>query len=221
MSPAISDLPGPPALQTPKRGPYFVISSAITAVLMADAPGVGTSVRVGSLCPHLRGVAHEISRRCRRPSARIGRIGCRFSLFPHHDILTGAGGSSTTPVRPSRSRTRRSPPSPPRSPRERSGSKRWTSPIPRWPPTGAGRPRISGPDDPSHPAEAPLKIEVFDNQIEAALKSLKKQMLKDGVFQEMKRRAAYEKPSVKRKRKQAAARKKRRKALRRMERDSE
>jgi len=46
-------------------------------------------------------------------------------------------------------------------------------------------------------------------------------MLKDGVFQEMKRRVAYEKPSVKRKRKQAAARKKRRKALRRMERDSE
>lgn len=61
-----------------------------------------------------------------------------------------------------------------------------------------------------------LKIEVFDNQIDAALKSLKKQMLKDGVFQEMKRRAAYEKPSVKRKRKQAAARKKRRKAMRRM-----
>lgn len=68
---------------------------------------------------------------------------------------------------------------------------------------------------------AVLKIEVFDNQIEAALKSLKKQMLKDGVFQEMKRRAAYEKPSVKRKRKQAAARKKRRKAMRRMDRDGD
>ena len=62
-----------------------------------------------------------------------------------------------------------------------------------------------------------LRIEVFDNQIEPALKTLKKQMLKDGVFQEMKRRTAYEKPSVKRKRKQAAARKKRRKAMRRME----
>ncbi len=66
-----------------------------------------------------------------------------------------------------------------------------------------------------------LKIEVFDSQIEAALKTLKKQMLKDGVFQEMKRRAAYEKPSVKRKRKQAAARKKRRKAMRRMAGDGE
>jgi small subunit ribosomal protein S21 len=65
------------------------------------------------------------------------------------------------------------------------------------------------------------KITVFDNQIEPALKALKKQMLKDGLFQEMKRRTAYEKPSVKRKRKQAAARKKRRKAMRRMERDVE
>ena len=58
-----------------------------------------------------------------------------------------------------------------------------------------------------------MKIEVFDNQIEAALKQLKKQMLKDGLFQEMKRRAHYEKPSVKRKRKAAAARKRRRRAL--------
>jgi small subunit ribosomal protein S21 len=58
-----------------------------------------------------------------------------------------------------------------------------------------------------------VKIDVFDNQVEAALKQLKKQMQKDGLFQEMKRRAHYEKPSVKRKRKQAAARKKRRRAL--------
>jgi len=66
-----------------------------------------------------------------------------------------------------------------------------------------------------------VKIEVFDNQIEAALKQLKKQMLKDGVFQEMKKRAHYEKPSVKRKRKAAMARKKRRKALKRFQSDSE
>lgn len=60
-----------------------------------------------------------------------------------------------------------------------------------------------------------MRIEVVDNQVEAALKALKKQMLKGGVFKEMKRRAYYEKPSVKRKRKQAEARKKRRKALKR------
>ena len=61
-----------------------------------------------------------------------------------------------------------------------------------------------------------MKIVVFDNQIEPALKQLKKQMLKDGLFQEMKKRAHYEKPSVKRKRKSAQARKKRRKALKRI-----
>ena len=60
-----------------------------------------------------------------------------------------------------------------------------------------------------------MKIVVLDNQIEAALKQLKKQMLKDGLFQEMKRRQHYEKPSVKRKRKAAQARKKRRMALKR------
>jgi len=56
-------------------------------------------------------------------------------------------------------------------------------------------------------------VVVIDNQIDAALKQLKKLMLKDGAFQEMKRRAFYEKPSVRRKRKSAAARKKRRRAL--------
>ena len=61
-----------------------------------------------------------------------------------------------------------------------------------------------------------MKIVVFDNQIEPALKQLKKQMLKEGLIQEMKRRQHYEKPSVKRKRKSAQARKKRRKALKRM-----
>ena len=52
------------------------------------------------------------------------------------------------------------------------------------------------------------RIDVIGNQIEPALKALKKQMLKDGTFQEMKRRAFYEKPSVKRKRKEIQARKK-------------
>ena len=60
-----------------------------------------------------------------------------------------------------------------------------------------------------------MRIEVVENQIEAALKALKKHMVKEGIFQEMKRRAFYEKPSVKRKRKQAQARKRQRKALKR------
>lgn len=57
------------------------------------------------------------------------------------------------------------------------------------------------------------RVDVVDNQVEAALKQLKKSMLREGAFQEMKRRAHYEKPSVRRKRKAAAARKRRRRAL--------
>jgi len=60
-----------------------------------------------------------------------------------------------------------------------------------------------------------VKIVVFDNQVDAALKQLKKQMLKDGLFQEMKRREHYEKPSVKRKRKMREARKRRRREQKR------
>jgi small subunit ribosomal protein S21 len=60
-----------------------------------------------------------------------------------------------------------------------------------------------------------VKIEVYDNQIEAALKALKKEMANEGVFKEMKRRAFYEKPSVKRKRKRADAQRRRRRAARR------
>ena len=58
-----------------------------------------------------------------------------------------------------------------------------------------------------------MKVEVRDNQIEPALKTLKKLMVKTGLFPEMKRREHYEKPSVKRK--QAQARKTFRKAMKR------
>jgi small subunit ribosomal protein S21 len=61
------------------------------------------------------------------------------------------------------------------------------------------------------------RVDVFDNQVDAALKQLKKLLIRDGAFQEMKRRAHYEKPSVKKKRKAAQARKKRRKALKRIQ----
>ena len=79
----------------------------------------------------------------------------------------------------------------------------------------ATRARLSKTRGPRHGEEPPLKIEVVDNQIEPALKALKREMLKGGVFKEMKRRAFYEKPSVKRKRKQTEAQRKRRKAARR------
>ncbi len=64
-----------------------------------------------------------------------------------------------------------------------------------------------------------MEVKVIDNQIEQALKVLKREMLKGGLFKEMKKRAYYEKPSVKRKRKQAEARKKRMKALKRTQSD--
>lgn len=58
-----------------------------------------------------------------------------------------------------------------------------------------------------------MEIKVFDNQVEKALKALKRQMAKEGLLKELKKRQAYEKPSVKRKKKQAEARRKRLKTL--------
>jgi small subunit ribosomal protein S21 len=59
-------------------------------------------------------------------------------------------------------------------------------------------------------------LDKFDD-IDRALKTMKKLMLKDGVFKEMKKRAYYEKPSQARRRKQAEARKKVRKAQKKRE----
>jgi len=63
-----------------------------------------------------------------------------------------------------------------------------------------------------------LEIKVHDNQIENAIKSLKRQLMKDGILKELKLRRAYEKPSVKKKRKQREARRRRQKAARRFSR---
>jgi small subunit ribosomal protein S21 len=59
-----------------------------------------------------------------------------------------------------------------------------------------------------------LDIKVYGNDIEKALKALKRQLQKEGLFKEIKKRSFYEKPSEKEKRKQKEARKKRVKALR-------
>jgi small subunit ribosomal protein S21 len=60
-----------------------------------------------------------------------------------------------------------------------------------------------------------MMVTVVGNEVEQALKVLKKKLVAGGVFKEMKRRAFYEKPSVRRKRKRAEARRRRRKAMRR------
>lgn len=59
-----------------------------------------------------------------------------------------------------------------------------------------------------------MEIRVQGNDLERALKALKSKLQKEGLFREIKKRSFYEKPSVKRKRKQVEARRKMRKALR-------
>ena len=50
-----------------------------------------------------------------------------------------------------------------------------------------------------------LQVFVRDNNVEQALKVLKRKMQREGVFREMKRRKAYEKPSERRTREKAEA----------------
>ncbi len=57
-----------------------------------------------------------------------------------------------------------------------------------------------------------MEIKVYGNDIERALKNLKRELQKEGLFKEIKQRSSYEKPSEKEKRKQREARKKRRRA---------
>ena len=60
-----------------------------------------------------------------------------------------------------------------------------------------------------------MEVRVFDNDVERALKVLKNKLSKSGFFKELKLRRAYEKPSVKRKRKALEARRRLAKAARR------
>jgi small subunit ribosomal protein S21 len=68
--------------------------------------------------------------------------------------------------------------------------------------------------------ESFMQVFVRDNDINAALRVLKKKMQREGTFREMKRRRSYEKPSERRAREKAEAVRRTRKALRkRMERE--
>ena len=65
-----------------------------------------------------------------------------------------------------------------------------------------------------------LQVLVRDNNMDQALKVLKKRLQREGVFREMKLRSYYEKPSEKRARERAAAVRRARKLERkRLERD--
>jgi len=59
-----------------------------------------------------------------------------------------------------------------------------------------------------------LEVKVFED-LEKALRALKKKMAQEGLYKEMKKRRFYEKPSVKKKRKMDEAERRRRKNARR------
>ena len=65
-----------------------------------------------------------------------------------------------------------------------------------------------------------MQVTVRDNNVDQALRALKKKMRREGVFREMKLRRNYEKPSEKRARERAEAVRRHRKLMRkRMERE--
>lgn len=69
-------------------------------------------------------------------------------------------------------------------------------------------------------ALAIVQIVVRDNNVEQALRALKKKMQREGTFREMKRRKFYEKPSEKKARQKAEAVRRARKLVRkRMQRE--
>ncbi|MGB9716640.1 MAG: 30S ribosomal protein S21 [Thermodesulfovibrionales bacterium] len=59
-----------------------------------------------------------------------------------------------------------------------------------------------------------MDVKVHDNDVERALRTLKRQLQREGLFKEIKKTSFYEKPSEKKKRKQREARKKRTKRIR-------
>ncbi|AAR34233.1 30S ribosomal protein S21 [Geobacter sulfurreducens] len=59
-----------------------------------------------------------------------------------------------------------------------------------------------------------MQVSVQGNDVDKALRLLKRKLQTEGFFKEIKKRKHYEKPSVKKKRKQMEAERKRRKAQR-------
>ena len=65
-----------------------------------------------------------------------------------------------------------------------------------------------------------MQVVVRDNNVDQALRALKKKLQREGVFREMKLRRSYEKPSERRARETAEAIRRHRKLMRkRMDRD--
>jgi len=62
-----------------------------------------------------------------------------------------------------------------------------------------------------------MQVSVRDNNVDQALRALKKKLQREGVFREMKLRQAYEKPSEKKARQKAEAIRRSRKLARKKE----
>ena len=66
-----------------------------------------------------------------------------------------------------------------------------------------------------------LQVQVRDNNVEQALRALKKKLQREGVFREMKLKQHFEKPSVKKAREKAeAVRRSRKLARKKLQRES-
>lgn len=63
-----------------------------------------------------------------------------------------------------------------------------------------------------------MEIKVNNNDINYALKKMKRKLQQDGMFRELKNRRHYEKPSVRRRRKEKEAQRRLRKRMRKMNR---
>ncbi len=88
----------------------------------------------------------------------------------------------------------------------------------RQPATHAGNKET--PRDASRGVGPIVHVLVRDNNVDQALRALKKKMQREGIFREMKLRRSYEKPSEKRAREKAEAIRRSRKLLRkRMDRE--
>ena len=81
------------------------------------------------------------------------------------------------------------------------------------------RPSLKSSGPPDHNSDSNtigkhLQVFVRDNNVEQALRALKRKMQREGIFREMRRRRAYEKPSERRTREKAEAIRRMRKAAR-------
>ena len=65
-----------------------------------------------------------------------------------------------------------------------------------------------------------MEVDVYDDNVNKAIKVMKRKLQQDGFFRDIKRRRFYEKPSVRRRRKEAEAERRLRKKVRRMQRNS-